>query len=164
MRWTDNDATACIDEGFEDLDDDAIADCVDDDLDNDGWTNDRDNRPLIRMIHNATPILTERVTDDDDDDGDGFVDTTTAVPSIQLVSRRGEQCNGLDDDRHRDELAEQPCFDGDDALIGVGVCRGTQECLDGEWDCQCGLSTDEVCDGQDQDCDGGTTKACSRLA
>ena len=25
------------------LDDDAIADCVDDDLDNDGWTNDRDN-------------------------------------------------------------------------------------------------------------------------
>ena len=56
----DNDCDGMADEGFEDLDDDAIADCVGDDLDNDGWTNDQMFARSSRMIHNTTPILTER--------------------------------------------------------------------------------------------------------
>ena len=52
--------------------------------------------------------------------GMGLSIPTTAVPSVNSVSRM-KQCNGLDDDYDAiaDELAEQPCFDGDDALIGV---------------------------------------------
>jgi hypothetical protein len=157
----DNDCDGANDELFPDGDMDLIADCVDDDFDNDGITNALDNCPDIAND-------TQRDTDedmvgdacDDDDDGDGTPDGDDCGP-LDPVRFPGsvETCNGLDDDcdTQIDEVAEQPCFDGDESLIGVGRCaEGVQSCLDGEWGtCQNAiLPSIETCDGQDQDCDG----------
>ena len=157
----DNDCDGVNDETFADGDMDLIADCVDDDFDNDGRTNMLDNCPNIAND-------TQRDTDedgqgdvcDDDDDGDGTPDGDDCGP-LDPVRFPGsvETCNGLDDDCDTviDELAEQPCFEGDETLIGVGRCaEGVQTCQDGQWgQCQNAiLPSTETCDGRDQDCDG----------
>ncbi len=55
------------------------------------------------------------------------------------------------------EQQVEPCFEGDEALKGVGVCvLGQKVCAAGVWG-QCegyGAPGDEVCDKQDNDCDG----------
>ena len=95
--------------------------------------------------------------DVDEDDLNGceceYLDPETSVRKIEV-------CNGLDDDcdGETDENTEQPCFDGDEAVIGVGVCvRGEEFCLeDGSDYGECVgqvLPTDEICDGLDNDCD-----------
>jgi hypothetical protein len=86
--------------------------------------------------------------------------------------RPAEICgNGLDDDLNGEvedgcacEPGEtQPCFDGDPALAGKGVCTlGQQTCVRdlriqaNRWgECAgAGLPGEEICDGEDNDCDG----------
>jgi hypothetical protein len=61
------------------------------------------------------------------------------------------------------------CFLGEEALAGVGQCtRGTQSCLGlelGSWGSCVGSGTanEEVCDGNDNDCDGQTDEGLSCL-
>ncbi len=55
--------------------------------------------------------------------------------------------------------ATQPCFSGDPALVGTGLCaEGTATCDDaGKWGIACDgevLPVTEVCNGDDDDCDG----------
>jgi hypothetical protein len=77
-----------------------------------------------------------------------------------------EQCNGIDDDcdGQTDEECDcsegqtGPCYSGDPATRGVGACQdGQQTCgADGKWGSCDGevLPTSEVCNGDDDDCDG----------
>jgi len=77
---------------------------------------------------------------------------------------RSESCNGIDDDCDGavDEgIGERPlaraCYTGEDGTEGVGLCEGgSQLCLNGEWG-RCGgqtLPRAEICNGEDDDCDG----------
>lgn len=94
-----------------------------------------------------------------------------------------EICNNGLDDNSNGEVDEgcfcsttnkmkQNCYPGDPNTIGVGICKmGEQECVNyGEmamWDDCIGAITpeDEVCDGLDNDCNGGVddglTRECS---
>jgi hypothetical protein len=80
-----------------------------------------------------------------------------------------EVCNGLDDncDGQIDEIAQctctegstRECFQGDPALVGIGICRkGVQLCDSTllRWGLCIGEITPQVerCDGIDNDCDG----------
>jgi len=83
-------------------------------------------------------IPTEEVCDGFDNDCDDLVD---------------EDCDCIQDET-------QYCYSGPAELVGLGVCaEGIQTCtLQGTWGDCVGevLPSDEVCDGQDNDCNGET--------
>lgn len=101
-----------------------------------------------------TPDANEGVPDA----GDPGIDADDCVPTT-------EECDGDDDDC--DDVPDngcactdgdtQPCYTGDTALIGHGVCaQGTQTCVDGAWSATCAgevLPSAETCDTLDNDCD-----------
>ena len=79
--------------------------------------------------------------------------------------------NGLDDDCSGDidngcECSpgdSQGCYQGDIQTRGVGVCHdGIQTCPDGHFGAceQQGLPGTEICNGEDDDCDGNTDEGC----
>ena len=70
-----------------------------------------------------------------------------------------ETCNRIDDDCNGDIDDLPPCFPDNESLIGIGICRaGTQDCLNGRpMPCEGAVyPSEEVCDGQDNDCDSLT--------
>ncbi len=80
-----------------------------------------------------------------------------------------ESCNGIDDDCDGsvDEELVQACYTGPMGTAGVGVCKtGKSTCTAGQWGVCVGqaLPQTEICNGQDDDCDGsvdeGLTRAC----
>lgn len=81
---------------------------------------------------------------------------------IPLINPLDEVCNGLDDDCDcvpDDGLAESTYFYPEDEFpltVGVGECRpGVTRCVDGvEFQTDPVVPTEEVCDGEDNDCDG----------
>ncbi|MEO1270033.1 MAG: MopE-related protein, partial [Myxococcota bacterium] len=83
----------------------------------------------------------------------------------QLVESSAEVCDGLDNDCDgaTDERADgQPlretCYDGPEGTAGVGICRsGSRTCVDGEVGTCEGQQLPglvELCNGDDDDCDG----------
>ncbi len=76
-----------------------------------------------------------------------------------------EHCNGVDDNCNGttdegcscDDGDSQPCYGGPAGTEGVGPCKGgTQSCVAGQWGDCVGqvLPSAEVCDNEDNDCDG----------
>ncbi|MCA9546863.1 MAG: thrombospondin type 3 repeat-containing protein, partial [Myxococcales bacterium] len=70
-----------------------------------------------------------------------------------------EACNNLDDDCDGDvDELTRPCWEGDPAVEGVGICAaGYQRCAQGVWQATCReqvVPRDEACNGADDDCDG----------
>ena len=111
---------------------------------------------------------TDDATTGDDPSGDG------STGSIGNCESTPEACNGEDDncDGVVDEGCDcvdgdsEDCFSGDMANRGVGLCAtGTRTCADGTWGTCEGetLPTDEVCNGADDDCDGGTDEDFGQL-
>ncbi len=64
-----------------------------------------------------------------------------------------EQCNGADDDcdgQVDEALETEACT----VINPFGTCPGTAECTDGDWLCVGKEAKAELCDGDDNDCDG----------
>lgn len=96
----DNNCNNQIDESFPDSDQDGLADCLDDDDDNDGIPDMQDNCP---QVANGPQVDTDKdlVGDacDDDDDNDGEPDEADCKPKDPAVNHFAvEVCNGVDDD------------------------------------------------------------------
>jgi hypothetical protein len=91
---------------------------------------------------------------------DGPLPEDCQISCVGAYFGSDEVCNGQDDncDGQVDEgiLLGEPCTN---APFGTetGECKtGHEECFDGKWQCNANQPTEEVCDGEDNDCDGET--------
>ncbi len=148
----DDDCDGDIDEDFPDMDQNDVADCMDEDIDGDGVPNGPDNCPL-------TPNQEQLDTDldglgdlcDPDDDNDGVADGDDCGPKNKLIFPGAmELCNGLDDD-----------CDGDvDEKFADTDLDGLADCVDPDDDGDGILDEDDNCplvhnlDQADLDLDG----------
>jgi len=110
--------------------------------------------------------------------GGGATASTTTADGGQggdTPCAASELCNGIDDNCN-DEVDEgcaciegdtQSCSSGDGSVEGIGVCQaGQQSCNNlGEWGSCEGevLPSAEICDGQDNDCNGSTDEGFGQV-
>jgi len=126
----DNDCDGLEDEGFGDIDGDALADCVDDDDDGDGWVDEADNCP-VTPNEDQFDKDKDNVGDacEDDLDGDGDPDVSDCAPADltihhgadEVCNGKDENCNGIVDEGYPDTEGDgvADCLDTDDDGDGV---------------------------------------------
>ncbi|MHC4837733.1 MAG: MopE-related protein [Planctomycetota bacterium] len=97
-------------------------------------------------------------------DGAAACNAVPDDPEREICDGRDNDCDGRADEG----VGRIDCYDGDPDTVGVGVCRGgTKTCDDGQLSaCEDQrLPAEEICDGEDNDCDGRTDEvgscACS---
>ena len=76
------------------------------------------------------------------------------VPAIEVCDSKDNDCDG-----QTDEALTMSCYGGPPKTQGVGQCKpGTLSCSAGSWGSCVGqvMPGSEICDGQDNDCDGQT--------
>jgi hypothetical protein len=132
----------------------------------DGYDNDCDGTTDEDVCGSCVP--TAEICDDRDNDCDTVVDENRACgPECEPILD-AEECNGNDDDC--DGIIDDgcPCPDGTPARqcgVAAGRCTlGEQSCVDGTWGTCTGavLPRRDLCDGEDNDCDGSTDEnACN---
>jgi len=84
---------------------------------------------------------------------------TAKVPQAEVCNGVDDDCDGQVDEDASGNPLTQACYTGPGATQGVGACTdGLRTCTNGGWGPCAGqvLPTLEVCDAQDNDCDGDT--------
>jgi hypothetical protein len=155
----DNNCNSVTDESFPDTDGDGIADCMEQDKDDDGIVDGADNCPAVANSDQADHDLDGQGDPCDlDDDNDQVADDLDCAPMNKLIYPGAvEVCDGQDNNCSGaidDGLGQTTC--------GKGECLHTiANCLAGQ-DQQCdpfeGIA-EEVCDGLDNDCNGLTDES-----
>jgi hypothetical protein len=86
-----------------------------------------------------------------------LVCTSVLEAEPEVCDGEDNDCDDLVDEDEDDEPLERPCYEGEEDTEGEGLCHGgMQACSDGIW-AVCReqvLPVDELCDGEDNDCDG----------
>ena len=175
----DNNCNSLTDETFSDIDLDGVKDCVDVDDDGDGSPDGEDCAPLNPAVSPLSKESCNGVDDDcndkvDDQLGKEICGVGECLHSISACDEGvpqfcnpfegavAEECDGLDND-----------CDGavDEALgsasCGIGKCQHTIEiCVNGEVQACDPLlgAEEEICDGEDNDCDGLVDEALGVLS
>ena len=143
----DDNCDGATDEGYDDIDGDGIADCVDPDQDGDGDLNADDCAPLDKSVG---PGAVE-VCSGKDNDCDGFTDETGAT---------GCAVWWLDGDQ--DGFGKSPLLGGDQLCLCAAKLPYTAttatDCDDVDANVNPGAV--EVCNDADDDCDGQTDAGC----
>jgi hypothetical protein len=169
----DNNCNGQIDESFDDSDKDLVADCMDDDDDNDGIKDLKDNCA-------KAPNLDQKDTDKDnagdacdlDDDNDGDPDVSDCASLDKTIYNGAvEFCNGKDDDCNLivDDEGAKGCmsyyYDGDNDGYG-NTAKAKCYCVEtAKYSTQAGGDCNdsnmmvypgaaELCNKNDDDCDG----------
>ncbi len=175
----DNDCDLLVDEGFADSDFDQLKDCVDPDDDNDGDPDETDCAPTNGAVHAGAIELCDKLDNDcngEVDDGLGttpcgtgacYQDVPNCVNGVPgacnpFTGASPESCDGVDNDC--DGLTDE---DLGQLTCGLGICaHSVPKCIQGEVQVCDPLegAGEEVCDGQDNDCDGKTDEDQPTLA
>lgn len=150
-----DDCDAFVDEGSVDTDGDGIADCVDEDDDNDGSPDDEDCQPLNPE---ASAAAEEVCGNGKDDDCDSLVDEQDGVGCTMFW--RDLDGDGVGSDNH-----PELCLCGPDPELGY-VVDGPGDCDD--LDPGQNPSASETCNLEDDNCntvvDEGVTSPCGDCA
>jgi len=152
----DNDCDDLVDEGFGDTDIDGTSDCLDDDIDGDGYLNDDDNCESV-------PNPGQEDLDEDglgdicdpDDDGDFVPDSSDCFPKDP-----GEACTYYYFDADKDGsgmCSEKQCLCVPTGSYTVPVCLYS-DCDD--TDPTKGTGLPDLCDGIDNNCNGDVDEGC----
>lgn len=166
----DDSCDGTTDEGFPDLDQDGLANCVDGDDDNDGFIDDLDNCPIV-FNPGQEDANGNGLGDacDGDYDGDGVLDEFDNCVDVVNTGQEDNDADGIGDACDQEECDEidhdgdgDPYngFDvGDPCTAGVGACAadGQKVCADlATTICNAtpGEPSSEECNGVDDDCDG----------
>jgi len=78
----------------------------------------------------------------------GLSECSAAEPGPEICNGEDDDCNGVADD----DLIQEECLVENE----YGACVGTVLCVGGDPICQGKEAGAEICDGLDNDCDGGT--------
>jgi len=139
----DQNCDGISDDGFPDMDDDGIADCVDDDIDGDGDPNETDCEPEDPTIFNGQV----ESCNDIDDNCDGETDIEGSDGCVDWYLDSDGDGYGTDDFKCLCE-EEVPYHASDSG-----------DCDDDNYDVN--PESYELCNGIDDDCDGGTDEEYS---
>ena len=146
----DNDCDNQTDEGFEDTDQDGLANCLDADDDDDAIMDTRDNCPLNDNFDQVdTDGDLEGDACDTDDDGDGIPDVNDNCPLLANPDVNDTDADGLGDACDNDD-------DNDGLLDGEDNCPKDVNSQQEDWDEDLigdACDPDEDGDGVDNDAD-----------
>jgi hypothetical protein len=133
----DNDCDGSTDEGFGDCDQDGIANCLENDDDADGISDDMDNCVCLQNPYqNDADQDSQGDACDPDDDNDTSIDEEDCAPTNPAIFPGAqEECNGIDDDC--DEIIDEGYLDSDQ--------DGAADCADDDDDGDSIVDTQDNC-------------------